>query len=104
MAEPAGFTRAVDADSATRTAYNRPSCSRKRGHVLAIESMQAETRVRWVEKAPAMLRYRIAVRRAAPVTETSTNRTGDNCRAQPVTDPALRRRRRTSPPAPLGDN
>ena len=48
MAELAGFARALDAGSVACTAYDRPSCRRKREHVLATESA----------KAPAMLRYR----------------------------------------------
>ncbi len=56
MVEPADFARALDADSVTRTAYDRLSYSRKREHVLAIESAKAETRVRRIEKALAMLR------------------------------------------------
>ncbi len=43
MAEPAGFARALDADPAARTAYDRQSSSRKREHVVAIESAMAET-------------------------------------------------------------
>jgi Bacteriocin-protection, YdeI or OmpD-Associated len=57
VAEPADFARALDADSVVRTADHRLSCSRKREHVLAIESAKAETRVRRIEKALAMLRY-----------------------------------------------
>jgi len=56
VAEPAGFARALDAGPVARTAYGRLSCSRKREHVLAIESAKAETRVRRIEKAPAILR------------------------------------------------
>jgi uncharacterized protein YdeI (YjbR/CyaY-like superfamily) len=56
VVEPADFARALDADSVARTAYDRLSYSRKREHVLAIESAQAETRVRRIEKALAMLR------------------------------------------------
>ncbi len=56
MVEPADFTRALDADPVARTAYHRLSCSRKREHVLAIESAQAKTCVRRIEKALAMLR------------------------------------------------
>jgi hypothetical protein len=57
VAEPAGFARALDAGSVARTAYDRLSGSRKREHALAIESVKAETCVRRIEKAPAMLRY-----------------------------------------------
>jgi hypothetical protein len=54
---PADFTRALDADPAARTAYDRLPDSRKREHVLAIESAKKpETRARWIEKALAMLR------------------------------------------------
>jgi hypothetical protein len=57
VAEPADFARALDADPAARTAYDRLSCSRKREHVLAIESAKkAETRIRRIEKALARLR------------------------------------------------
>jgi Bacteriocin-protection, YdeI or OmpD-Associated/Domain of unknown function (DUF1905) len=55
--EPADFARALDADTAARTAYDRLSYSRKREHVLAIESAKKpETRARRIEKALAMLR------------------------------------------------
>ena len=57
VAEPADFTRALDADPVARTAYDRLSYSRKREHVLAIESAKKpETRIRLIEKALAMLR------------------------------------------------
>ena len=57
MAEPADFARALDADPVARTAYDRLSYSRKREHVLAIESAKkAETRQRLIEKALATLR------------------------------------------------
>ena len=56
VAEPADFARALDADPAARTAYDRLSYSRKREHVLAIESAKKpETRIRLIEKALAML-------------------------------------------------
>jgi hypothetical protein len=56
VAEPADFTHALDADPAARTAYDRLPDSRKREHVLAIESAKKpETRARWIEKALAML-------------------------------------------------
>jgi uncharacterized protein YdeI (YjbR/CyaY-like superfamily) len=56
-AEPADFARALDADPAARTAYDRLSYSRKREHVLAIENAKKpETRIRLIEKALAMLR------------------------------------------------
>ena len=57
MAEPADSARTLDADSVALTSYHRLSCSRKREHALAIESVKAETCVRRIEKAPAMLRY-----------------------------------------------
>jgi hypothetical protein len=57
VVEPADFARALDADPIARTAYDRLSYSRKREHVLAIESAKkAETRIRQIEKALAMLR------------------------------------------------
>jgi uncharacterized protein YdeI (YjbR/CyaY-like superfamily) len=57
VVEPADFARALDADPVARTAYDRLSYSRKREHVLAIESAKkAETRARLIEKALAMLR------------------------------------------------
>jgi hypothetical protein len=57
VVEPADFARALDADPVARTAYDRLSYSRKREHVLAIESAKkAETRIRLIEKALAMLR------------------------------------------------
>lgn len=57
VAEPADFTRALDADPAARAAYDRLAYSRKREHVLAIESAKKpETRVRRIESALAMLR------------------------------------------------
>jgi Bacteriocin-protection, YdeI or OmpD-Associated/Domain of unknown function (DUF1905) len=57
VVEPADFARALDADPVARTAYDRLSYSRKREHVLAIESAKkAETRRRLIEKALAMLR------------------------------------------------
>ncbi len=57
VAEPADFARALDADPAARTAYDRLSSSHKREHVLSIESAKkAETRRRRIEKAVAMLR------------------------------------------------
>jgi uncharacterized protein YdeI (YjbR/CyaY-like superfamily) len=57
VVEPADFARALDADPVARTAYDRLSYSRKREHVLAIESgKKAETRRRLIEKALAMLR------------------------------------------------
>lgn len=67
VAEPADFARALHADPVARTAYDRLSCSRKREHVLAIESAKrAETRIRLIEKALAMLRdQEPAVGRAA---------------------------------------
>ncbi len=57
VVEPADFARALDADPVARTAYDRLSYSRKREHVLAIESAKkAETRIRRIEKAVATLR------------------------------------------------
>jgi hypothetical protein len=57
VVEPADFARALDADPVARTAYDRLSYSHKREHVLAIESAKkAETRIRLIEKALAMLR------------------------------------------------
>ena len=57
VAEPADFVRALDADPVARAAYDRLSYSHKREHVLAIESAKkAETRIRLIEKALAMLR------------------------------------------------
>ena len=57
VVEPADFARALDADPVARTAYDRLSHSRKREHVLAIESAKKpETRIRLIEKALAMLR------------------------------------------------
>jgi hypothetical protein len=57
VAEPADFARALAADPAARTAYDRLSYGHKREHVLAIESAKRpETRVRRIEKALAGLR------------------------------------------------
>ena len=57
VVEPADFARALDADPVARTAYHRLSYSRQRRHVRAIESAKkAETRIRLIEKALAMLR------------------------------------------------
>jgi hypothetical protein len=57
VAEPADFARALDADPAARTAYDRLAYSHKRQHVLAIESAKKpETRARLIQKALAMLR------------------------------------------------
>jgi uncharacterized protein YdeI (YjbR/CyaY-like superfamily) len=57
VAEPADFARALDADPAARTAYDRLSYSRKRERVLAIESAKKpQTRKRLIAKALAMLR------------------------------------------------
>jgi uncharacterized protein YdeI (YjbR/CyaY-like superfamily) len=57
VVEPADFARALDADPVARTAYHRLSYSRRREHVLAIESAKkAETRIRLIEKALVMLR------------------------------------------------
>ena len=57
VVEPADFTRALDADPAARTAYDRLAFSRQREHVRAIESAKKpETRARRIEKAVTMLR------------------------------------------------
>jgi uncharacterized protein YdeI (YjbR/CyaY-like superfamily) len=57
VVEPADFARALDADPVARSAYDRLSHSRRREHVLAIESAKrAETRIRLIEKALATLR------------------------------------------------
>jgi hypothetical protein len=57
VVEPTDFARALDADPVARTAYDRLSYSRKREHVLAIESAKKpETRRRLINKALAMLR------------------------------------------------
>ena len=57
VAEPADFTRALDADPVARTAYDRLSYGRKREHVLAIESAKKpETRTRRIGKTLATLR------------------------------------------------
>jgi hypothetical protein len=69
VVEPADFARALDADPIARTAYDRLSYSRKREHVLAIESAKkVETRIRRIEKALATLRDQEAPpdRAAAP--------------------------------------
>jgi Bacteriocin-protection, YdeI or OmpD-Associated/Domain of unknown function (DUF1905) len=56
VVEPPDFARALDADPVARTAYDRLSYSRKREHVLAIESAKkAETPIRLIEEALAML-------------------------------------------------
>ncbi|HUK68910.1 MAG TPA: YdeI/OmpD-associated family protein [Streptosporangiaceae bacterium] len=55
MVELADFASALDAGSVARTAYDRVSNSRKREHMLAIQSAKAETRARRIEKAAAML-------------------------------------------------
>jgi hypothetical protein len=57
VAEPADFARALDANPSARTAYDRLSSSRKREHVLAIDSAKKpETRIRLIDKTLAMLR------------------------------------------------
>jgi hypothetical protein len=57
VVEPADFACALDADPVARAAYERLSYSRKREHVLAIETAKkAETRMRLIEKALATLR------------------------------------------------
>jgi len=56
VAEPADFARVLNADPVARAAYDRLSSSRKRQHVLAIESAKkAETRQRRIETALATL-------------------------------------------------
>jgi uncharacterized protein YdeI (YjbR/CyaY-like superfamily) len=56
VVEPADFARVLNADPVAGAAYHRLSYSRKREHVLAIESAKkAETRQRLIEKALAML-------------------------------------------------
>jgi hypothetical protein len=56
VVEPADFACALNADPAAGAAYDRLSYSRKREHVLAIESAKkAETRQRLIEKALSML-------------------------------------------------
>jgi hypothetical protein len=57
VAEPADFTRALNADPAARAAYDRLPGGRRREHVRAIEgAKKAETRERRIEKAIAALR------------------------------------------------
>jgi hypothetical protein len=57
VVEPEDFARALDADPAARAGYDSLSPSRKREHVLAIESAKkAETRIRRIDKALATLR------------------------------------------------
>lgn len=57
VVEPEDFARALDADPVARAAYDRLSHSRKREHVLAVESAKKpETRVRRIERALAALR------------------------------------------------
>lgn len=57
MTEPEDFAHALDADPTARAAYDRLSHSRKRQHVLAIESAKKpETRARRIEKALESLR------------------------------------------------
>lgn len=57
VVEPDDFARALDADPAARTAYDRLSPSRRREHVLAIEgAKKAETRTRRIDRALATLR------------------------------------------------
>ncbi|MFI7063699.1 YdeI/OmpD-associated family protein [Kribbella sp. NPDC050124] len=57
VVEPPDFTQALDADPVARTAYDGLSYSRRREHVLAIESAKKpETRARVIEKALATLR------------------------------------------------
>jgi uncharacterized protein YdeI (YjbR/CyaY-like superfamily) len=71
VVEPADFARALDADPIARTAYDRLSYSRKREHVLAIESAKkAETRIRLSEKALAKLRDQESARGRAARAKT----------------------------------
>jgi hypothetical protein len=57
VVEPVDFARALDADPVARAAYDHLSSSRKRQHVLAIDSAKkAEARKRRIEKALATLR------------------------------------------------
>ncbi|WP_328630494.1 YdeI/OmpD-associated family protein [Streptomyces sp. NBC_00356] len=57
VTEPEDFAHALDADPTARAAYDRLSHSRKRQHVLAIESAKKpETRARRIEKALESLR------------------------------------------------
>ena len=56
MFGPPHFAHALAAESVARTAHDGLSCSRKREHVLAIESAKAKTRVGRIEKALAVLR------------------------------------------------
>lgn len=54
VAEPADFARSLDPDPAARAVYDRLSYSRKREHVLAIESAKKpETRRRLIDKVLA---------------------------------------------------
>jgi hypothetical protein len=75
VAEPADFARALDADPAARTAYDRLSDGRKPEHVLALDSAKkAETRIRLIDKALAVLgaRSRQGAARPAPRPEAIT--------------------------------
>ena len=66
VVEPADFARALDADPVARTAYDRLSYSRKREHVLAIESAKkVETRTWLIEKPWPRYGQESAVGRAA---------------------------------------
>jgi Bacteriocin-protection, YdeI or OmpD-Associated/Domain of unknown function (DUF1905) len=67
VAEPADFTRALDADPVARTAYDHLSDSHKREHVRAIESAKKpQTRKRLIEVALATLRYQEPAGAARP--------------------------------------
>ena len=71
VAEPADLARALDADPAARAAYERLSPSRKREHVLAVESAKKpQTRVRRIDKALAMLRDQEPARSRADRAQT----------------------------------
>ncbi|MBB6347732.1 hypothetical protein FHU36_004277 [Nonomuraea muscovyensis] len=66
VVEPADFARALDADPVARAAYDRLAYSRKREHVIAVESAKKpETRIRRIEKALATLRDREPARGSA---------------------------------------
>jgi Bacteriocin-protection, YdeI or OmpD-Associated/Domain of unknown function (DUF1905) len=71
VVEPTDFARALDADPVARAAYDRLAYSRKREHVLAIESAKKpETRMRRIEEAVAMLRDQESVGGRAARTKT----------------------------------
>jgi hypothetical protein len=86
LVEPADFARALDADPVARTAYDRLSYSRKREHMLAIESAKkAETRTRLIENTLATLRDQESAGgvRPAPRLDAITPDLGDHaCRRE----------------------